>query len=94
MPESNTDKLLEVLITQVSTLAESVQALVVIDAGRLEKDKYQDSTNRKFNKHIDATVPIISRMTVALATWDKVKIPLIVGFIGLILVALKLNFAA
>jgi len=94
MPSSNTDKLLEVLITQVSTLAESVQALVIIDAGRLEKDKHQELTNRKFERHIDAVGPVVSRMALFLATWDKVKVWIIIAAIGALVTALKFNFAA
>ena len=91
--ETNTDKLLDTLITQVANLTDSVNKLVILDAGRMEKDKHQDEKNKKFSDHVEKTSPVINRITLGFATWDKVKIPLIVGFIILVMTALNFNFA-
>ena len=45
MTERSTDKLLDTLITQVSTLAGAVNDLVAIERVRVEKDKHQDEKN-------------------------------------------------
>ena len=77
----------------VTHLASSVDRLVTDNKVREEKDKYQDEKNISFSSHIAKVLPIISRVKLLFATWDKVKIPLIVGFIILVMTALKFNFA-
>jgi len=77
----------------VNHLSSSVDKLITDNKVREEKDKQQDERNTRFAKHIESTLPIISRAALTLATWDKVKIPLIVGFVILIGTALKFNFA-
>ena len=77
----------------VTHLAGSVDRLVTDNKVRDQKDIYQDEKNINFATHIEKTLPTINRLKLAVATWDKVKIPLIVGFIILVMTALKFNFA-
>ena len=89
---NNTDKLLDVLIENIASLTDSVDKLVIMDAGRMERDKQQDKINTRISDHVDTTLPTINRMKLGFATWDRVKIPLIVGFILAVLAALNFNF--
>lgn len=77
----------------VNHLSSSVDKLITDNKVREEKDKYQEEKNKAFAAHISSNMPTINRLKLALSTWDKVKVPLIVGFIVLILTALKINFA-
>lgn len=77
----------------VNHLSVSVDKLITDNKVREEKDKYQDEKNLKFSAYIEKNTPIINRVALSLSTWDKVKIPLIVGFIILVMTALKFNFA-
>lgn len=77
----------------VNHLSSSVDKLITDNKVREEKDKYQDEKNNLFAEHINTNMPTINRVKLVLTTWDKVKIPLIVGFIVLVMTALKINFA-
>ena len=77
----------------VNHLSSSVDRLITDNKVREEKDKHQDEKNINFSTHIEKTLPTINRIKLAVNTWDKVKIPLIVGFIILVMTALKFNFA-
>lgn len=77
----------------VNHLSSSVDKLITDNKVREEKDKHQEEKNTKFATHIEKTSLTINRVSLFFATWDKVKIPLIVGFIILVMTALKFNFA-
>ena len=77
----------------VNHLSGSVDKLITDNKVREEKDKHQDEKNTSFATHIENTNPTVNRVKLALVTWDKVKIPLIVGFIILVMTALNFNFA-
>ena len=62
MSETNTNKLLDTLITQVASLTESVDKLVTMDAVRMEKDKHQEAKNDEVEEFMKTARPIISRL--------------------------------
>ena len=77
----------------VHHLSSSVDKLITDNKVREEKDKYQEEKNLSFKTHIESVSATVNRVKLALVTWDKVKIPLIVGFIILVMTALNFNFA-
>ena len=77
----------------VNHLSGSVDKLITDNKVREEKDKYQEEKNANFSEYIKTASPIVNRVALFFSTWDKVKIPLIVGFIILVMTALKFNFA-
>ncbi len=77
----------------VNHLSSSVDKLITDNKVREEKDKHQDEKNTSFLKHMEKTNPTVNRLKLVFGTWDKVKIPLIVGFIILVMTALNFNFA-
>ena len=77
----------------VNHLSDSVDKLITDNKVREEKDKYQDEKNAVFADYMKVASPTVSRVSLAFVTWDKVKIPLIVGFIILVMTALNFNFA-
>ena len=76
----------------VNHLSGSVDKLITDNKVREEKDKYQDEKNKSFAAYIEKASPIVNRVSLFLTTWDKVKIPLIVGFIIVVMTALNFNF--
>lgn len=85
---------LKVLIQQVSKIADSVEQLVAIEAGRKEREKQQEKENERFSIFIaDNSEPLIrlKRTHLRFDRWgDKI------GFIVLIavLTAAGFNFLA
>lgn len=77
----------------VSHLASSVDKLITDNKVREEKDKYQEEKNTVYSDYMKVASPIVNRVALFFVTWDKVKIPLIVGFIILVMTALNFNFA-
>ena len=91
--ETNTDRLLDTLITQIGSLTESVDRLVTMEAVRIEKDKHQDEKNEKFEDFIKTASSVISRSKESHAMWDKAKPVLLVFLIIGFLTMAGVNFA-
>tara|TARA_R110000851_G_scaffold97251_1_gene210840 strand:- start:447 stop:773 length:327 start_codon:yes stop_codon:yes gene_type:complete len=77
----------------VNHLSSSVDKLITDNKVREEKDKHQDEKNTAFADYIKSSSSVLGRASVFLATWDKVKIPLIVVFIIAVMTALNFNFS-
>ena len=93
MTERNTDKLLDTLITQVSTLAGAVNDLVAIERVRVEKDKHQDEKNDTYELFIKDAAPVLSRAKDSHAMWDKAKPAIIVFLVIGFLTMAGVNFS-
>ena len=91
--ETNTNKLLDTLITQVASLTESVDKLVTMDAVRMEKDKHQEEKNEKFEAFMKSASPVILRSQESHGMWDKAKPVLLVFLIIGFLTMAGVNFA-
>ena len=85
MTDASTNKLLDTLIVNVSTLTNSVNELVNVESVRSERDKHQEAENAAVNEFIKKSQPIIDRSRESQAMWDKVKpvimVFLIIGFL-------------
>tara|TARA_R110000744_G_scaffold13055_6_gene38389 strand:- start:346 stop:639 length:294 start_codon:yes stop_codon:yes gene_type:complete len=85
MSERSTDKLLDTLITQISSLTNSVDKLVTMDAVRLEKDKHQDAKNEEVDAFIKSARPILLRLKTNQdrldKVWPVVAVFFIIGFL-------------
>ncbi len=91
--ETNTNKLLDTLITQVASLTESVDKLVTMDAVRMEKDKHQEAKNERFEEFIKESTAVIARSKDNHNMWDKAKPGIVVFLIIGFLTMAGVNFA-
>jgi hypothetical protein len=87
---TNTDKLLETLIEQVSKLTASVNDLVTIDAARAEREKAQEITNDQFKEFISQNSEPIARLKRSQLRYDKWGEK--VGFIIIVALLASLGF--
>ena len=93
MSETNTNKLLDTLITQVASLTESVDKLVTMDAVRMEKDKHQEAKNDEVEEFMKTARPIISRLKTNQDRMDKIWPAIAAFFILGFLAMAGVNFS-
>ena len=86
-----TDELLNKLIAQISELANNVNSLVVVEAARSEREKFQEKKNDAFERHIEKYTPVLDRSNRTQVFWDKALVPLVVMFIVTALYAMDIN---
>lgn len=77
---------------KIEKLTEAITKLAEVQAVRAERDKNQDQFNKRIGKRVDEMEPTVNRLKLNYQTTDKVKVPLIVGFILAILSALGFSF--
>ena len=83
---------IDILITQVSKLTDSVDKLVNIDSARIEREKFQEKENEKVAKFMIENSEPLARLKRTHARYDKWGTSIGLMLIVALMTALGFNF--